>query len=249
MSLKEKTLILSLMLVFLTAGASRAQVVINAMVADSASLTPLSDVNVRLKKGFRGTTTSSQGYFFLTALETDTLIFTRIGYITEEYPVTKLKETLIVYLTEESILLQPVTITGNVLIPGLPKMAKSREWENLTGLPRNARAPIVTGFQGIETFGPGYVARGAFSKYSKEAQEKKKLKVVQEENRKAKSYVDVINDPEVKDRLIRDLEITEEKFFEILALFNERNKDFIYDMEAQDLVTFLELFFKEQLKQ
>lgn len=246
--MKVKTLILSMILAFMVVGAGYAQVVINAMVADSASMRPLSDVNVRLKKGFRGTTTSAQGYFFITALETDTLIFTRIGYITAEYPVIKLKETLIVYLTEESILLQPVTITGNMIIPGLPQIAKSRTWENNTGPPRNARAPIVTGFQGFETFGPGYVARGVLSKYSKEAQEKKKLKVVQEENRKAKSYIDVINDPEVKDRFMRDLEITEQKFFEILALFNEKNKDIIYEMEAQDLVTFLELFFKEQLK-
>src|SRR5687768_16845703 len=112
---KGKTLLLFLLFL---ASASQAQVVINAMVADSASLRPLTDVNIKIKNSVRGTTTSQSGYFVINTSETDTLVFTRVGYYTKEYPSAKLKETMIVYLAEELLLLKPVTITGTILIPG-----------------------------------------------------------------------------------------------------------------------------------
>jgi hypothetical protein len=176
--------------------------------------------------------------------ENDTLVFSRIGYLTKAYPARRLKETLIVYLTEESILLNPVIITGNMIIPGLPQIAKQSSWQNTTtrlGTP-------IPGFQGIETFGPGYVSRGFISKYSKEAQEKKKLKTVKVENEKGKTYVQIINDPEVKEKLMKTHDLSEDEFYHVLEQFNEKNKDIMYDMEPADLIVFLELFFKEHAK-
>jgi hypothetical protein len=241
--MRLKLELIFLLLLFVNVSAF-GQLVINAMVADSASLRPLSDVNVRLKNSFRGTTSSTAGYFLINVQETDTLVFSRIGFITTEYPAKKLKETLIVYLTEEAVLLQPVTITGNILIPGLQRMAKESPWKNPNAIPGYQ----MPGFQGLETFGPGFIAKGVISKFSRENMEKKKLITVKEENKKGKTYIQIINDPEVKNRLMKEHAISEEEFYKILAIFNEKNKDFMYDLEGQDLITFLELFFKEQLK-
>jgi hypothetical protein len=233
----------AIFILMLVSGAALGQIVINAMVADSATLKPLSDVNVKLKNSLRGTTTSQAGYFILNSEENDTLVFTRVGYLEKQVSALRLKETMIVYLTEESILLKPVEIRANILIPNIQEMAEQTPRE-----PSDDKIKAVTGFQGLETFGPGMVARGAFSRFSKEEREKKKLKTVQEDNRKGKGYIDVINDPEVKDRIMKEHNLTEEKFYELLAKFNERNKEIMYEMEAEDLIAYLDLFFKEHAK-
>jgi hypothetical protein len=106
----------------------------------------------------------------------------------------------------------------------------------------------MPGFQGLETFGPGIKTRGALSKYSREAREKKKLVVVREENKKGKSYIQIVNDPEVKDFLMKEHSLSEDEFNKMLAVFNEKNKDFMYELEEQDLVSFLKLFFADEVK-
>jgi hypothetical protein len=239
---KGKSLLLVFLLFF--AFESQAQIVINAMVADSATLRPLSDVNVKLKNSLRGTTSSIAGYFVINTAETDTLVFSRVGYFTKEYPAIKLKETMIVYLAEELLLLQPVTITGRILLPGMDRMVKETPFVNPNAIP----GYVMPGFQGLETFGPGIKTRGALSKYSREAREKKRLVLVREENKKGKSYIQIVNDPEVKDFLMKEHSLSEDEFNKMLAVFNEKNKDFMYELEEQDLVSFLKLFFADEVK-
>jgi len=214
------------------------------MVADSATLRPLSDVNIKLKNSLRGTATSITGYFVINTAEADTLIFSRVGYYTKEYPAARLKETMIVYLAEELLLLQPITITGKILIRGMDRMVKETPFENPNAIP----GYVMPGFQGIETFGPGIKTRGALSKFSREAREKKKLEIVREENKKGKSYIQIVNDPEVKEFLMKEHSLTEDEFNRMLAVFNEKNKDIIYELEEQDLISFLKLYFAEAVK-
>lgn len=242
MMLVKTPLFLCLFIFF--AFAANAQIIINAMVADSASLKPLADVNIRLKNSRNATTSSFSGYFIINGGDSDTLVFSRVGYYTKEYPVIKLKETMIVYLTEEVLLLDPVTIRGTLVIPGIAEMAEQLPFKDPNEIP----GYVMPGFQGIQTFGPGIKTRGVISKFSREAKEKKKLEEVKKENEKAKSYIQIVNDPEVKDFLMKEHSLTEDQFNKMLAVFNEKNKDFIYDLEEQDLISFLKLYFAEEMK-
>lgn len=215
------------------------------MVADSATMQALPNVNIRLKNASRGTVSNERGYFIIEVGETDSLIFSMIGYYTKRYPVKDIAGRMIIYMTQEAKTLAPVTIDGAILIPGLKKMAAERSWRNPT---QDARLLETPGFQGIQTFGPGYVSRGFISKYGKDEKERKKLEKVKEQNKKARGYVDIVNDPEVKDRIMKEYELSEETYYRHLAVFNEKNKDIIYELEANELTSLLFIFFEENAR-
>jgi hypothetical protein len=129
-----------------------------------------------------------KGYFLLETKDTDTLTFSMVGYYTKSFPAKEVRERMVIYLTEESKMLAPITIDGSILIPGLKKIKAESAWKNPT---QDQRVLETPGFQGIQTFGPGYVVRGFISRYSKGEKEKTKLQKVQEENRKARGYVEM----------------------------------------------------------
>jgi hypothetical protein len=226
-------------------GPAFAQVVLNGMVADSATMQALPNVNITLKNSLRGTVSNDKGYYIIETRENDTLIFSMVGYYTESFPVKEIQERMIVYMTQEAKTLAPVTINSSVLIPGLQKMTRESSWKNPTQDQRLLETP---GFQGIQMFGPGYVSRGFISKHSKYEKERKKLDKVKEENKKARGYVDIVNDPEVKDKLMKEYGLTEEIYFHHLAVFNEKNKDIIYELEANEVTSLLFIFFEENAR-
>jgi hypothetical protein len=226
-------------------GTAFSQTILNAMVADSATLRALPYVNIRIKNSPRGTMANGQGYFLLEAKDTDTLTFSMVGYYSKRFSAKEVRERIVIYLTEESKMLAPITIDGSVLIPGLKKIKAESAWKNPT---QDQRVLETPGFQGIQTFGPGYVMRGFISRYSKGEKEKTKLQKVQEENRKARGYVEIVNDPEVKGKLMKEYALTEDEYYRHLAVFNEKNKDFIYDLAANELTSLLFIFFEENAR-
>lgn len=212
------------------------------MIADSASMQALPNVNIYAKKSGRGTVSDIRGSYVLEASDGDSLIFSRVGYYTKVLPVSWVKEVVIIFLKEESKMLKPVEIKDNTELGWLPKLPPESAWKNPTF---NRRFIETPGFQGIQTFGPGYVIKGPFSRFSKHEKEKKKLRRVQEENYRARNYVGFVNDPQVKGRIMTDYQLTEDRFYELLAKFNEKNKDIIYQLEADELISLLLKFYAE----
>jgi hypothetical protein len=224
---------------------SWSQITLNGLVADSASLKPISFATVRVDNTYRGTITNEQGYFLISASERDTLTFTIVGYYSKKVAVSDIQKASVIYLTQAVQLLKPIEFTGRIeLGPWLPKLDAPSAYQNTTSPPENDR-PVVLGFQGIQTFGPGYIARGGDLKPSKE---EKKLEQVKKENQKAKGYVALVNDPEVKDKLMKDYSLTEDQYFSHLAAFNQKNKDFIYDLDDANLVQLIFRYFADKLK-
>jgi len=232
-------------LFILISGNVYSQNTVTGMVADSATMQPISDVNIKTKKGNRITVSDIRGYFSIQATDDDTLVFSRVGYYSKKRGAKWMKEVGIVFITEEHKVLKPIVIEGDVLIPWLKKMPPESPWRN----PTNSKSFTETpGFQGIQTFGPGYVLRGPISRFSKYEKERKKLKKIQAQNYRARGYVDIVNDPEVKNKIIKDYGITEERYYELLAVFNEKNKDIIYELEANELISLLLMFYGENAK-
>jgi hypothetical protein len=221
------------------------QITLNALVADSASLNPIAFVTVRVNNSFRGTITNEQGYFAMDVSEKDTLTFSNVGYYTKKIAATDLQKKSVVYLTQEVKVLKEIEFTGRIeLGPWLPKLDAPSVYQNTTSSPENDR-PVVLGFQGVQTFGPGYVARGGDLQPSKE---EKKLEKIKKENKAAKGYVTLVNDPEVKDKLMKDYNLTETQYYTHLATFNQKNKDFIYDLDDADVVQLIFRYFAANVK-
>jgi CarboxypepD_reg-like domain len=191
------------------------QKIIKGMVVDSASLNSLQGVNVKVKNSNRGTSTNANGVFTLVATETDTLIFSFVGYAKAELPIYIEDETMFVRLREESFVLKEVIIKDqgfhiNQKYPTSPTLSTTK--------------PLKAGSSG----GVGI----NFSYFSKLEKEKRKLVKVMAENEKVKIYLGIVNDPDLKFDIIERHAITEEKFYDLLALYNETHKDIMYSSNS-----------------
>ncbi len=215
------------------------------MVADSATMLPLPNINIRSKAGGHITVSDIRGHFELNVSDNDTLIFSSVGYYTRKVSVNKLREAGIVFMTEEHKTLKAIEISGNDLLPYLKKIPPESPWQNPT---QNRNFLETPGFQGIQTFGPGYVMKGPISRFSKYEKERKKLKTVRKQNYEAKDYVAIVNSPEVKDSIMKDYDLTEKEYYDLLAEFNEKNKDIIYQLEANELTAILLIFYGKNAK-
>lgn len=209
------------------------------MVADSASMQALPLVNIVSKKTSQNTVSNMRGSFTLTANPDDTIIFSRVGYVTKELAVARVKEVVIIFLKEELRMLKAVEIEENKPFPWLKYIAESA-WRNVTNSNSFTQTP---GFQGVQTFGPGYVFKMPGSGFKKEARAKKKLQEVQQENDYARDYIHTVNGPEVKGKIMEDYGLSEEDFYRLLALFNKKNKDFIYKLETHEALPLLFNFY------
>lgn len=237
--------LLSLSILMLSPLSCLGQMALNALVADSATLKPISFVTVRLNNSFRGTITNEQGYFAMDVSDEDSLSFSIVGYHAKKVSVKEIQRTSVVYLSQAVQMLKTIEFTGLIDISSmLPKLDAPSAYQNSTYSPQTDR-PVVMGFQGFQTFGPGYVARGGDLKPSKE---ERKLEKIKKENVAAKGYVALVNDPEVKDKLMKDYNLTETQYYSHLASFNQKNKDFIYDLDDSDVVLLIFRYFADNVK-
>jgi hypothetical protein len=86
------------------------------------------------------------------------------------------------------------------------------------------------------------------SGFKKEARAKQRLSEVEAENDKARDYIQMVNGPEVKDKLMNQYGLSEKQFYELLARFNQKNGDFIYKLEGYEVLPLLLQFFADEAK-
>jgi hypothetical protein len=219
-----------------------AQTPVTGTLVDSASRQTLYNVNVINKNSGLGTVSDIHGYFSIKAVDSDTLLFSSVGYISKTLRVKQIRELFVIFLSEENKVLSPIVIEDKQVLPWLPKLPPESPWKNPTADKDFTEAP---GFRGVQTFGPGYILPGPISRFSKYERERKKLKKTKEENYQSRNYVQIVNDPEVKGKIMKDNNLTEERYYTLLAAFNEKNKDVIYQLESNDLIALLVIFYAE----
>lgn len=242
MSKRLKTLLRSILLVAGITGISYGQIPLTGMVADSTTMLSLQNVNISVQGKMSLTVSDLRGYFSIDVSEADTLVFSIVGYNTKVLPVEEVQKAVVIFLSEENKVLPSIMIEDRKIIPWLPKLPAESPWKNSTN---DISATEIPGFRGIQTFGPGYVFSGPISRFSKYEKERKKLKKIQEENYHARNYVEIVNAPEVKGKIMKDYDFTEEDYYRLLAVFNEKNKDIIYRLEANELIALLLIFYAE----
>lgn len=223
-------------------GSARAQITLRGMVVDSASMHPLPYVNVTIKNTGPGAVSDLRGSFELKACEKDTIVFSRVGYETKLLPADAVNRLILIFMKEETRMLDVIEFKDQ-RPAWMPPPEPVSPWQNPT-----YRSPFTEtpGFQGIQTFGPGFVFKMPGSGFKKEERAKQRLREVEAENDKARDYIHMVNSPEIKGTLMKDYGLSEEKFYEILARFNEKNADFIYKMEGFEVIPMLLEFFERE---
>lgn len=214
-----KAIRLRLLFLFLLAGTWPAvgQNFVSGIIVDSATFAALSSVNVQIKNRTRGTVSDSQGKFSLEADRNDTLIFSLVGYQTLELPLEHYEEGII-RLTEKYTLLEAVTIDEFRAENLYEGMFDERNAQ------RNRKIPFYL---------------------SKAKKEKIKVQGLREENLLVQTYVDVVvNNSELKTRLMKKHGLTEREYYNILTAFNERHHRVMYHLTRSELISLLNTFFE-----
>lgn len=200
----------------LDAAAVSCQETITGIVVDSASLNPLPSANILIKNSTRGTITDERGNFSIVAGRNDTLVFTLIGYHTLELPLS-IYEAGMIRLSERYTLLKAVTID------------EFRQRDLYEGMFDDQNAQRRRSI-------PFY--------FSKAKKEKIKVEILRTENLRVQTYVDVVvNNPELKNTLIRKYAISEKEYYDILTAFNERHHEVMYYLTRAELISMLNTFF------
>ncbi len=156
--MKEILSILFLFLFYL--GPLQAQVAVKGTIVDDQNL-PLPGASVLVKNTFRGTMSDLDGTYTLSALPTDTLVFSMVGMVTQEIVVGN--RTLInVTLVTETMLMDEVVVIGYGTVrksdlTGSVSSVKTEDLLKVTSLnPEQGLQGKVTGVQVVSTSGaPG----------------------------------------------------------------------------------------------
>jgi hypothetical protein len=103
------------------------------------------------------------------------------------------------------------------------------------------KSPTLTTTKPLKAGSSGGVNFAYFTKLEKE---KRKLVRIMADNEKVKIYLDVVNDPDVKAEILNRCTISEDRFYELLAVFNENNREITYSANSALILNSLFSFYE-----
>ncbi|MBA4054275.1 MAG: hypothetical protein C0490_06150 [Marivirga sp.] len=219
-----KKLFCSLALLFIITFSGVAQKVTRGIVMDSVSFKVLAGVHVRIKNSDRGTVTNTSGVFNIAAKATDTLVLSLVGYNPLELPLLFEEEDILIRLGERIRILKEITIRGTRLYES--EIVRSPRTQ-----PRKMSA--ADGFS------------SPWEYFSRGQREKRKVVKLINENDRIKTYIQVINDQQVREDIMDAHGLTEVEYYNTLAKFNQQSGDVLYATDEYIIINSLRSFFKE----
>jgi hypothetical protein len=229
---------LKFLLVTLFSGAicfsASAQKTLKGIVVDSITLNAIPNVSVKLKGTLYGTITNVNGVFSIKVKETDTLVFSSVGFDRIELPVYFGDEVMFVRLTQQVIMLREVTITGRPeaakkQLPSLKLKSKSMPWGG--AMPNSGGGAAVN-----------------LDYFSKREREKRKLAKLNAELAQTQTYVEIVTNTEVKQELMDRFSISDSTYYKILTHFNEQHQEVTHSGNQGDILTQLFSFFEAEVR-
>jgi hypothetical protein len=199
-----------------------AQRLTRGLVVDSLTLKTLSGVHVRVKGQNVYAVTSNLGAFQIRAASTDTLMLSMVGYNTAIIPLIFEEEDLMIRMGERYQLLQEVTISGNRLFESDIVRTEHKAPHKMTS---------------------GEAFSSPWTYFSRDQKERRKVGKLINENDRIRTYIQVINDQEMREDIMFDHDLTEAQFYGTLSLFNQQSKDVLYSTNPLDIIASLKAFF------
>ncbi len=207
----------------LVAGSTYGQQLYRGIVVDSAKVNNLVDVHVSLQNKGRGVTTNTQGTFLIYAHTTDTLVFSRVGYKSLYLPLLFEEDVLFIMLAENVLLLHEVVIKSKRLYPNTIE-----DRTKIAPKKMDALDGVLSPFD--------YFWRGE--------REKRKLSRIVEETNRTQTFRQVITDPDVKKILMKEYEVPENTYYQLIASFNQKYGVVHYYTDPDEIMEALHDFFE-----
>ncbi len=204
------------------------------IVVDSISLNAVPSASVKVKGTNWGTLTNSNGVFFVKVKETDTLIFSSIGYNVAVVPVYLDEDIMLVRLSQNVIMLREITVFGR------PEAAK-KEFPSLKlkskSLPWGGAMPNSGGGAAVN-----------LDYFSKREREKRKLAKLNTELSRTQTYVEIVTNTEVKQELMDRFSISDSTFYRILTKFNVQHREVTHSGNQGNILNSLFSFFEAEVR-
>ncbi|GIV36686.1 MAG: hypothetical protein KatS3mg032_1065 [Cyclobacteriaceae bacterium] len=194
-------------------------------IADSVTLAPLAGVHVALKNRLAGTVSSGKGFFSITALPTDTLIFSLTGYELYELPLIFEEDALFIRLREKITYLDEIKITASRLLETA----------------RPAR-PLPKPLPESSAFA------NPIEYFSRWQREKRKLLRLSDENNKTFLYNQIVNDPFIRKDLLQEFNLSETTYYNLLVKFNQQEPEVQYFSDSDKIISALRRFLQQQTR-
>jgi len=198
-----------------------AQTLYRGIVVDSARVSALGNVHVKIKNSARGVTTNDNGIFLIEAGVTDTLLFTCVGYLFFELPLLFEETALFIRLSEQVNVLKEITIKATRLHPS-----------TIIRSPRKLPTPMSDAAAIFSPF-------DYFSRWQKE--KRKLLKFIQESDRTL-TYLQVVSDQKTREELLEEYALSETEYYDLLAKFNQQSGDIQYSTNPEEIKKSLKSF-------
>lgn len=197
----------------------RAQTHYQGIVVDSLTLSALPGAHVRVKNSPAGTRSNEKGVFSVIAKPADTLVISMIGYYPVEIPLLFEESGIMIRLAEKVNVLNEVTITASRIA-------------EITRTYRPPPKPLAVS-----------ALSNPFEYFSKWQREKRKLQKVVDENNRTFVYVQVVSDPEVREQLMEEFNLSEPEFYELLVKFNSQSGNLVYSTDSRQIIEAIKKFF------
>lgn len=120
---------------------------INGQVTSSTNKDPMPGVGITIKGTTRGTTTDASGKFKIEAASTETLVFSFIGFISQEVKVGNIS-SLDVSLVEDTQNLEEVIVTALGIKKESKKLGYSAESVKVNEIQQNRTVNVMTSLEG-----------------------------------------------------------------------------------------------------
>lgn len=187
------------------------------IVADETTFESLPYASIQLKGTLQGTYTDEKGKFSIVASRKDTLQISLVGYETLQQPLADY-EASVIMLKEKVVMLKPIIVNA-------PYAINYREL-----------------FDDQINQDQQSVKRTPFY-YTHEKKEKIKTANFLRADERARTYVSVVLNPDIKANLQKKYHLTDEQFYAILQQFNEQHYEYMYYLSAPELLSMLNRFF------
>lgn len=163
---------------------------------------------------------NSHGYFSLSCQDTDTIVFTRLGYKPVQVAPEKTVWDMNVMLPESARMLDEVVVYDSYVIHGhqqIQESIKDAAAIESSRFKNQTQAPNAVNM--IQTFGPGMVLNGVLSSLLGTDKEKVKLAKGKAEFLKTQVYYEVMQSQQVKEYMMREFSIDEAEYLKRLEKF------------------------------
>lgn len=214
--------------------AQRKVVGLSGIVYDSATRAPMPYVSVLNRATGSGTMSADNGTFTLGCAPGDTIVFTMLGYSPAKRVVDAHALSMVVFLSEATLTLKPVTVYGSFKPQG------SDQWKTAVLVP-GVFSNSAAGHN-VQTFGPGVTFRGALSGLSKSEKEKRKVASIREKARKSEVYNEMIASEETKSFFRNTFSMSEDDYNAFVARFNAAHPEAAYLDNKEEIKNLMVIF-------